>query len=124
MLLPMKVADIFGPRDVMSQIAVFMLLGIHSTKYPLFLFWTLSTYSFTSFMDTWPLEHCDHCQLAAVAGVAGGHHVLSIKHLLGEFGHFEGPILLVAMAGKGAKPDMKKCRWGKGTMFTASAGQH
>ncbi|KAI8123627.1 hypothetical protein CVS40_5681 [Lucilia cuprina] len=52
--LPMKVADIFKPLGGMSQTAVFTLLGIHSTKYELFLFWMLSICSSTSFMDMRP----------------------------------------------------------------------
>merc|ERR1711962_920168 len=52
--LPMKVEDIFKPRGGMSQTAVLMLLGIHSTKYEEFLFWMLSICSSTSFMDILP----------------------------------------------------------------------
>src|SRR5690348_17093280 len=40
--LPMKVTDILRPRGGISQTAVLTLLGIHSTKYELFLDWTLS----------------------------------------------------------------------------------
>merc|ERR1711978_24884 len=54
--LPMKVAAIFRPRGGMSQTAVLTLLGIHSTKYELFLFWMLSICSSTSFMDMRPLK--------------------------------------------------------------------
>merc|ERR1711920_236625 len=54
--LPMKVAAIFKPRGGMSQTAVLTLLGIHSTKYELFLFWMLSICSSTSFMDMRPLK--------------------------------------------------------------------
>merc|ERR1719318_2471772 len=38
----------------MSQTAVLTLLGIHSTKWELFLFWMLSICSSTSFMDMRP----------------------------------------------------------------------
>ena len=38
----MKVADICIPRGGMSHTATLMLLGIHSTKYGVFLFWAAS----------------------------------------------------------------------------------
>ena len=36
-------------------------------------------------------------------GVAGGHHVFGVEHLLGELGHREGPVLLGAPGGQGGK---------------------
>ncbi|KFO63382.1 hypothetical protein N302_09666, partial [Corvus brachyrhynchos] len=41
-------------------------------------------------------EDGGHGEVAAMAGVTGGHHVLGIKHLLGELGHGEGAVLLAA----------------------------
>ncbi|POI19521.1 hypothetical protein CIB84_016734, partial [Bambusicola thoracicus] len=35
-------------------------------------------------------EDGGHGEVAAVAGVAGGHHVLGIEHLLGELGDGQG----------------------------------
>ena len=34
-------------------------------------------------------EHGGHGEVAAVPGVTGRHHVLSIEHLLGQLGHSE-----------------------------------
>merc|ERR1712179_469440 len=52
--LPMKQVDILRPLGGMSQTVDLMLLGIHSTKYELFLFWTLSICSSTSLVDMRP----------------------------------------------------------------------
>ncbi len=42
-------------------------------------------------------------QVAAMTGVAGGHHVLGVKHLLGEFGNGQCAVLLAAPAGQRSK---------------------
>merc|ERR1712013_231147 len=52
----MKVAAIFKPLGGMSHTAVFTLLGIHSTKQLLFLFWMFNICSSTSFIDILPLN--------------------------------------------------------------------
>ncbi|KYM86055.1 hypothetical protein ALC53_04248 [Atta colombica] len=52
-------------------------------------------------------KYCGHCQISTVSRVARGHHVFRVKHLLN-------------LEVRGAKPGMKKCRRGKGTMLTAS----
>ena len=48
-VLPTNVVAILRPLGGMSQIEAFTLLGIHSTKYELFLFTTLIICSSTSF---------------------------------------------------------------------------
>ncbi|KFP37621.1 hypothetical protein N324_00007, partial [Chlamydotis macqueenii] len=48
-------------------------------------------------------EDGGHRQVAAVAGVAGGHHVLGVEHLLRQLGHCQGSVLLAATAGEGGE---------------------
>ena len=43
-------------------------------------------------------EDGGHGQVATVARVAGGHHVLAVEHLLRELGHGERAVLLGAAA--------------------------
>ncbi len=56
---PMKVTAILSPLGGISQIDDLILLGIHSTKYDEFLFYTLSIYSSTSLVDILPLNIAD-----------------------------------------------------------------
>ncbi|MCV4871670.1 hypothetical protein OFB47_28140, partial [Escherichia coli] len=42
-------------------------------------------------------------EVPAVAWVTGGHHVLGVEDLLGEFRHSEGPVLLASTAGERGK---------------------
>merc|ERR1719445_1397150 len=58
-VFPRKVTDIFNPFGGMSQTEDLMLLGIHSTKYELFLFWTFNICSLTSLVDIRPRNMAD-----------------------------------------------------------------
>ena len=39
-------------------------------------------------------EHGGDCEVSAVSGIAGGHHVLGVEHLLGKFWNCECSVLL------------------------------
>merc|ERR1719364_23461 len=57
--LPMKMEAILRPFGGISQTDDLMLLGIHSTKYEEFLFWTLSICSSTSLVDMRPRKRAE-----------------------------------------------------------------
>ena len=48
-------------------------------------------------------ENGSYGQVTAVARVAGSHHVLGVKHLLGQFGNCEGSVLLGTTTGERGK---------------------
>merc|ERR1712176_1372786 len=56
---PRKATAILSPFGGMSQTEDLMLLGIHSTKYDEFLFWTLSICSSTSLVDMRPRKRAE-----------------------------------------------------------------
>merc|ERR1711990_369926 len=58
--LPMKIDAILRPLGGISQTEDLILLGIHSTKYEEFLFWTLSICSSTSLVDMRPRNSAEH----------------------------------------------------------------
>ena len=49
-------------------------------------------------------EHGGHGEVSTVTRVAGRHHVLGVKHLLGQFGDTECPVLLGPAARQRGKP--------------------
>jgi len=59
-------------------------------------------------------EHGGYGEVTAVSGVAGSHHVLGIKHLLGELWDGEGSVLLATSAGQGGESwheEMQTWEW-------------
>jgi len=49
-----------------------------------------------------------------VSRVGGSHHVLGIEHLLGEFRHGNGAVLLTAASNKRSKADHEEVKTGEG----------
>ena len=47
-------------------------------------------------------------------GVASGHHVLGVEHLLGELGHSEGAVLLAAPCGQRGEARHEEVEAGEG----------
>ena len=58
-------------------------------------------------------EHGGDGEVAAVAWIAGGHHVLCVEHLLGELWYGECSVLLGAAAGEWGKPWHKEVETGE-----------
>ena len=59
-------------------------------------------------------EDGGYSQVASVAGVAGGHHVLGVKHLLSQLWDCEGAVLLAATGrerGKTRHEEMQTREW-------------
>ena len=118
--LPMKVADILRPRGGISQTAVLTLLGIHSTKYDEFLFWTLSICSSTSFIDIRPRKIAATVKYRPCRGSQAAIMFLASNICCVNSGTVKARYCWEPRDVSGAKPGMKKWRRGNGTMLTAN----
>lgn len=45
-----------------------------------------------------------------MAGIASGHHIPGVKHLLNQCGHVQGPVLLAPSGSEGGKSGDKKVK--------------
>ena len=59
-------------------------------------------------------EHGTGSQVSTVAGVSSTHHVLGIEHLLGQFRHSQGSVLLAASGGQGGETNHEEVQSGEG----------
>ena len=117
---PIKVAAIFSPRGGMSQTAVLTLLGIHSTKYEEFLFYTFNIYSSTSLVDILPLKRADAVKYLPCLGSQAAIMFLASNICWVSSGTVKDLYCWLPREVNGANPGMKKCNRGKGTILTAS----
>merc|ERR1719451_75201 len=118
--LPMKVADILRPFGGMSQMDDLMLHGIHSMKYEEFLFCTLSICSSTSFDDMRPRKRPAAVRYRPWRGSAAHIMFFASNICCVSSGTVNARYCWEPRDVSGAKPFMKKCRRGKGTMFVPS----
>merc|ERR1719323_1361591 len=104
----------------MSHTAVFTLLGIHSTKELLFLFWMFNICSSTSFIDILPLNTAATVRYLPCLGSQAAIMFFASNICCVSSGTVRARYCWLPRAVRGAKPGMKKGRRGKGTMLTAS----
>merc|ERR1712165_87829 len=116
----MKVPDIFNPRGGISQTAVLTLFGIHSTKYELFLFWTFNICSSTSFMDILPRNMAATVKYRPCLGSQAAIIFLASNICCVNSGTVKARYCWLPLEVNGAKPGIKKCNLGNGTMLTAN----
>ena len=118
--LPMKVTDILRPFGGISQMADLMLLGIHSTKYEEFLFWTLSICSSTSLEDILPLNMAEAVRYLPCLGSEAHIMFLASNICCVSSGTVKALYCCDPREVKGANPVMKKWSRGKPIRLTAS----
>merc|ERR1719348_735143 len=119
-VLPMKVVAIFSPLGGISQTEDLMLLGIHSTKYELFLFWTFSICSSTSLVDMRPRNIADAVRYRPCRGSEAHIMFLASNICCVSSGTVRARYCCEPREVSGAKPVMKKCSRGNGIRLTAS----
>merc|ERR1719288_380019 len=115
----MKQVDILRPLGGMSQTVDLMLLGIHSTKYEEFLFWTFSICSSTSLVDMRPRKSAAAVRYLPWRGSAAHIMFLASNICCVSSGTVRARYCCEPREVRGAKPVMKKCNRGKGIRFTA-----
>jgi len=59
-------------------------------------------------------EHGGNGEVASLAGIASGHHVLGIEHLLGELGDVHGAEGAGGAAGQGSESNHEEVKTGEG----------
>merc|ERR1719333_1511403 len=117
--LPMKMEAILRPLGGMSQTDDLMLLGIHSTKYEEFLFWTLSICSSTSLVDMRPRNKAAAVRYRPWRGSAAHIIFLASNICCVSSGTVNARYCWDPRDVRGAKPVIKKCKRGNGMRLTA-----
>merc|ERR1719464_296777 len=109
-VLPTKVVDILRPLGGISQTEDLILLGIHSTKYEEFLFWTLSICSSTSFVDIRPRNIAEAVRYRPCLGSDAHIMFLASNICWVSSGTVRARYCCEPRDVRGAKPVMKKWR--------------
>mmetsp|Transcript_110201 Transcript_110201/g.206573 ORF Transcript_110201/g.206573 Transcript_110201/m.206573 type:complete len:225 (-) Transcript_110201:649-1323(-) len=117
--LPAKATAIFNPFGGMSQTLALMLLGIHSTKYEEFLFWTFSICSSTSLVDMRPRKSAAAVKYRPCRGSAAHIIFFASNICCVSSGTVNARYCCDPREVSGAKPVMKKWSLGNGIRFTA-----
>merc|ERR1712060_451083 len=117
--LPRKDTAIFRPFGGMSHTPDLMLLGIHSTKYEEFLFWTLSICSSTSLVDMRPRNKQAAVRYRPWRGSAAHIIFLASNICWVNSGTVKARYCWEPRDVSGANPVIKKCKRGNGIKFTA-----
>mmetsp|Transcript_24278 Transcript_24278/g.66767 ORF Transcript_24278/g.66767 Transcript_24278/m.66767 type:complete len:225 (+) Transcript_24278:308-982(+) len=116
---PANATAILRPLGGMSHTDALMLLGIHSTKYEEFLFWTFSICSSTSFVDMRPRKRAAAVRYRPCRGSAAHIMFLASNICCVSSGTVRARYCCEPRDVNGANPVMKKCKRGKGIRFTA-----
>lgn len=119
-LFPTNVADIFTSLGGMSHTAVFRLFGIHSTKLAENLFWACIICSSTSFIDIFPRKKVPTVKYLPRRGSHAVIIFLASNTSWISCATVSARNCALFRDVSGAKPGIKKCNRGKGTMLTAS----
>jgi hypothetical protein len=59
------------------------------------------------------LRRNTYSEVTAVSGVRGGHHVLSVEHLLSQFRHCHGTVLLTSTGGQWSETNHEEVKTGE-----------
>jgi hypothetical protein len=68
-------------------------------------------------------EHGGGSEVTTVTGVGSAHHVLGVKHLLGQFGDSQSSVLLTASGSEGGESDHKEMESGEGNQVNCQLPQ-
>jgi hypothetical protein len=117
---PTKVTAILSPFGGISQIDDLILLGIHSTKYELFLFYTFNICSSTSLVDILPLNSGEAVKYLPCLGSAAHIMFLASNIYYVNSGTVNALYYYDPLEVKGANPTIKKCNLGNGIKLTAN----
>merc|ERR1719461_1842417 len=119
-VLATKVHDCLASLGGTVTTAVFMLLGIHSTKSSELEDWRFSMFSSTSWVDILPRKSREAVMYLPSSGLTLEKKLRGEKHWLVSSWTLTSWYALLSLLWSGAWEMRKKCRRGNGTKFTPS----